>query len=307
MPGSKRKKKITRLSDLDADEVSIVPVGANKRSFLITKSLDEEDEMNETIKKILEADLKNEAEIDSILKGAKLSEDQMKTVKAAVRLLNSVKEAVPGDVMKKLSEMVGVKPDEVDKKKTQKELLEELRKEGYKIEEPKKEEPKMDEKTKAYIDSIQKESSDKLEKMEKDNSDLREALKKERDLRITKELKEKAEGFGYHGEQAEKIAKSLRVAQEKMTDEEYKEYEAIVKSGAKQNDNLRKLFKENGSSQGGAEERGENFENKLKVAKEAVQKAHPEWSEQKVEDEALMKNPELYKEYLDANPAQGGY
>lgn len=305
MSTDKRRKKVTRLTGLDANEVSLVPVGANMRKFLVTKSFDGEETMEKILKQILEGKLEGEAQIDEVLKQAKLSPEQEKTVKGAIRLLSSVKGMVPGEVMSKLAEMVGMPYGENKKKQaTRKELLEELRKEGYKVEEPKKEEPKMDGETKKFLDDIKKEHSEALDKIRKENSDLHEALNKERNLRVMKELVSKAEGFGYRGEEAQKIAKSLKSASDKLSEDEYKEFEAVVKSNAKR-ENVTDLFKEHGSTQG--DPNGQGYTPRIDAVKAEIRKSHPDWSDAKVEDEALVRNPELYNEYLNENPKQGGY
>jgi len=99
-PKSKKKAK-ARLSDLKTYEVSLVDNGANLKTFLMLKN-EEGDAMSESLmKKIMSTDLKNETEIDEVLKSEDISDDQRKTVKAALRLLSSVSDDVREEALKK--------------------------------------------------------------------------------------------------------------------------------------------------------------------------------------------------------------
>lgn len=307
MPGTAKRKraKKNRLSDLEPDEVSLVPVGANNRKFLITKSTDGEDAMDEILKQILEGNLENAEKLEEVLKAGKLSPEEMKSVKAAARLLNSVGGKVSEDVMQELRKLAGLKEYAKPKEKTRKELVEELRKEGFKIEEPK--EPNggnMDPEMKKHLDSIRKEYDSKFEDIKKENDTLRDTLKKERDLRMTREFEEKAESFGYKGDKAKEVASILKSASQDMNQENYDKIESLIKAQAAQG-KVAHLFKETGSSQG-KDGGTSDWEQELDAKKADIKKAHPDWSDAKVEDRALQDNPGLYNKYLDSNPAQGG-
>lgn len=307
-----RRKAKNRLSEVGAGEVSIVPAGKNLRKFLLTKEQSEE-AMNETLRKLLEGKLTNEARIDEILKESKLSADQQMAAKGAIRLLQSVGTAMPDSVTKELNQLSGLQSEEDEatkkakaeqaKAETRKELLVELRKEGFSIEEPKPKEEPMDPKVQEQLDAIRKESSGKVDALATENQTLKEELRKERDIRLMSEFKGKAEGFGYRGEEAEKVGKTLKVAKEKLSDEEYKTLEATVEASAKRA-GTSELFKELGSSQGG--DKAGSYEQKLTAVKAELKKEHSGWSEAKLESEALLRNPSLYNEYLDGNPKQGG-
>ena len=304
-PNSKKQAKNV-LSDLDATEVSIVPEGKNLRRFLITKSKEDEEEPMDEILKILEGKFENEADVEEVLKEGKLSPEQQKAIKGAVRLLSSVKGSVPKDVMKKLGGMVGMASDadKETKDSMKKELLVELKKEGYEIKQPEKKEPKMDPEVKARLDAIQKENSEKIDKLSEENKDLKETLSKERDLRVTKELEDKAASFGYRGEQITKIAKQLKIAKEHFEEDAYKELEEVLKEAAPKNKPNLEILKEIGKEGSGE---GKGYEDKMKVKKEELRKEHPGLTDAQLEDKAIELDPALYQEYLDANPAQGGY
>jgi hypothetical protein len=292
-----------RLTGLEADEVSIVPVGKNLRQFLVTKEARSEEGMDEILKQILEGDLKNEPRIDEVLKESKLSPEQQNVVKGAVRLLQSVGEALPS--ASELKKMLGQEEEVVaNTEKTRKELLEELRKEGYQIEEPANQEEPMDQEVQKQLEKIQKEANDKIDAVSAENKSLKEELAKERDTRVMGEFKAKAESMGYRGAEAEKVAKTLKIAKEKLGDEEYTVIEAQAKSAIAK-EKATELFKELGSS-AGSEDGATGYEQKLEAKKAELRKEMPSASEAKLEDEALKRNPGLYKEYLDANPKQGG-
>lgn len=299
---SPTRKKKTRLTDIDPDEVSVVPMGKNNRKFLLTK----EKTMDELLKKILNKELEGGEDLETLMKEGKMTADEQKTLKAAARLLNSIGGKVSENVMQELRKLAGMgekkKPEQ--KEKTKKELLEDLRKEGYKIEEPKEPEVKVDSETKKLLDDIRKEYDTKFEDIKKENDILRDNLKKERDQRVTREFEEKAETFGYKGDEAKEVATLLKSASDTMEKEQYEKLEQRLKSQAAQN-KVAHLFKEAGSSQGGTGGSSE-LDAKVEAKKEELRKENPKWTDAKLESEVFDRNPDLYNEYLDSHPAQGG-
>lgn len=294
-----------RLSNLEALEVSFVPVGMNKRKFLLLKSKQGGSEMKTILKSILETNLENEKEIDAKIESM-LSEEIKKegggdkvkaAVKGALRLLGSVKESIPkegNDLMNLLSAGLGKKVEPKVKKEGKEPKETPVTKEGNKMD------PKMEEKLEKLWkshESVTKENKG----LREENKGIKEEIKKERDLRVTKEFEVKAEGYKNLGKSSSELGAVLKSASEKMTEEEYKKFEGVLKS-ADARAEASELFTELGTSQGDTGQ----FGGKLKVAKEAIMKANPELTPEQAEEQAYDNEPGLYNSYLDENPKQGG-
>lgn len=250
--------------------------------------------MEDILKELAAAKIENEAELDAKIEGL-LGEEVLKdkdavlkiksTVKAALKIMGSLKKQLPAGsekVMQQLEEMAGMKKSDV-------------KKEGD-MPAPEKKEENTD------VTAVLKETTDLLKEVREENKDLKEQIAKERNERLNKEYVAKAKDLGFAGEKAEKIAKSLRSAQENMPEEEYNTFVDTLKTQNEQIANS-PIMKEYGN--GGKV--STDLEAKMTAAKESIQKAHPEWSEAKVEAEVMERNPELYNQYLDENPKQGGY
>ena len=100
------------LRDLQVEEVSLVPRGANRKRFVLLKSasaLGGNSVMyDETLlDRVLSTDLENEAEIEQVLKAQGLSEKATNAVKGALRLLNAYRDELPGDILNTLAGLVG--------------------------------------------------------------------------------------------------------------------------------------------------------------------------------------------------------
>ena len=134
------------------------------------------------------------------------------------------------------------------------------------------------------------------------NEALTTDLKKERDVRVLKEFEEMAGGFGYKGEKKAEIAKTLMSAKENMDEANYKTIEETLKKSGELLTNSA-LFKELGSSEGGET----NSEDEADKKAAALRKADPKLTKEQALDEVYKAHPELYKQYLDENPKQGGY
>lgn len=314
-----KKPKRRRLSDLEALEVSFVPRGANKRKILLTKS--EEECMDEILKELLEAELKDEGAIDAKIvellpeEVRKNEEEVLKTqstVKAALKTLQGLAKRLPegqrDKIMGQLENLAGIKKEE-EPQKTPEEIAKE--EEAAKIAKEKeekekvakqKEEANMDPKVQEELEAIKKAHDEKLELIQKENDDLKAEIKKERDMRILKEFEDKAKTefstLGKHGD----VAQILKSAQESLDEEQYKKLEEVLK-GADTKIQAGNIFAETGSSAGVSND----LDSKIEVAKEAIRKENGKLSEAQIESRVWEQNPELYTEYLKENPKQGGY
>jgi hypothetical protein len=97
------------LHDLKVEEVSLVPKGANKKRFLVVKSLGGDSAMyDETLlDRVLSTSLENEAEVEQILKTRGVSERAVHAIKGALRLLNAYRDELPPDIINTLASLVG--------------------------------------------------------------------------------------------------------------------------------------------------------------------------------------------------------
>jgi hypothetical protein len=101
-------RRINRLHDLQVDEVSLVPRGANRKKFLILKSMLGGDAMDQSmIERILDADLEDEERVDAVLKAQGLSDKARNAVKGALRILNAFKDELPNDILNTLASLAG--------------------------------------------------------------------------------------------------------------------------------------------------------------------------------------------------------
>ena len=100
---NKKIKKASRLTDLQAQEVSIVARGANKKRFLVVKEAETEDKIFE----VLDTPLKDEDQnLTEILKGMDV-EGQV-VLKTAYRLLTGFKNKLSPESLIKLTKQVGI-------------------------------------------------------------------------------------------------------------------------------------------------------------------------------------------------------
>lgn len=305
-----------RLSDLEAFEVSLVPRGANRRKFLLFKSDDGEENMDEILKSILESGIENEEEVDKkidellpeeVKKQQALADRTKSAIKGALRLLTSVKGELPNEGRRLMGMLAGAMGKGYAEPKKQ---------EGNEppVVPPKGPAKKSDEGTeggmtpevKEKLDTLFKQNEDLVKKNDdlvKKNEELGKRVGEEEGKRVLKEFEEKATSFGYVGDEAKKVAKALKEGKEKLSKEAYDELERVTKSNAvvKEDGNL---FREFGSTQGGSQG-GVAVKVEAKVAE--IRKADPKLTPEQAETKVFENEPELYNEYLKENPRQGGY
>lgn len=310
MPATKAK---TRLFDLEALEVSFVPRGANNRKILLTKS-EKGEQMEDILKELLESDLENEGAIDEKIEKS-LPDEIRKDKEAVAKVQATMKAAV------KLIQSLGKRLDDKDKdkligqlgnlagfKKVAKEEPKADPKPPAKTADPKdpvKKEDEMDPKMKAQIETILKASDEKIEKVQKENEALRVDVKKEQDLRITKEFEDKAKSYGHLGGKSKEIGLLLKEASENLPKAQYEQMVAIFKSSDAKI-SAGNLFSERGASGGGEEAEGSVYA-QVEVKKEEIMKSNDKLTPEQAEEKVFERYPKLYSQYLDENPKQGGH
>lgn len=107
-------KPITRLEALPGEamveELSVVPRGAQRQMFLLTKELGMD--IEKLVDTIVDGKVEKAEELEALLEKADLSDEQATAVRGALRLLASVGDAVPRDVMEKVAALVQPKQEE---------------------------------------------------------------------------------------------------------------------------------------------------------------------------------------------------
>ncbi|NIQ91030.1 MAG: hypothetical protein GWM98_04775 [Nitrospinaceae bacterium] len=316
-------KGLTALRML-AGEIGLVKRGANKKKrFPITKSEDNMD-MTEAIKVVLESEAEGEEELDKVLKALDLSEQGMAAAKGAHRLLKAFEDELPAGLVDKLAELAGMK------KQKEKEMDEE-----YKYPEAKKDEIKkwfegipdevkkfvkfeepvepvqkgledMDEESKSKVEEILKSRDDKISELEKKNEELEKSQKAERDERELKDWIAKAEKdlSHYPGKSIEELGKDLKKLHDFDPDmatvqfEQMKTASETIKKSA--------LLSEVGNKFPDMVGAGKSaWDEIVKLAESEIQKSDDlKFSREHAIKKVIEARPDLYNRYLEEHPDQ---
>tara|TARA_R110001599_G_scaffold243355_2_gene443143 strand:+ start:1354 stop:2211 length:858 start_codon:yes stop_codon:yes gene_type:complete len=106
--------EIKRLKELETHEVSIVDRPANRRTFLVLKnetSIGDKD-MEDKILSLLDTPFENEEQYLENLKKNEMSNDAIQAIAAAMRLLKPHQEALSGEAMNVVKELLGIEKEE---------------------------------------------------------------------------------------------------------------------------------------------------------------------------------------------------
>lgn len=293
-------KSKTRLSELEAFEVSLVKSGANNKKFLLLKS--QEGGMQKLLEQVMKCNLENEAELDTkildlapeeIKKDDAGLEEFKSAVKGAIRLLKSI----DSDKLDQVS-LASLLTKQV-KKENPEEVINKTgdnKEPGVEImPENKPEEVKKEEVTPSAVDSkieaIYKANQELVQK----NADLEKKLDVERQVRIQKEFDDKAADFkNLPGESAD-LSLVLKEASEKLGKESFEKLETILKASDTAIGEG-ELLKEVGS---GGFDGGGSAWTKIEKAAEKVQADKPSLSSAQAVDLVLKNNRGLYNDYMN--------
>ncbi len=156
------------------------------------------------------------------------------------------------------------------------------------------------------LQDLRKELTEKYDSvvgdLQKENKNLSEDLQKEKDLRLQKDFEEKAKGFGYVGDKAVEIAKTLKEANDVMSKAGYEAIESQLEKAGKTLSNAN-LIKELGG--GGTD--SSTAEVKINKKVEDLMKSDEKLTKEQAEVKVYDRYPALYNDYLDENPKQGGF
>lgn len=146
---------------------------------------------------------------------------------------------------------------------------------------------------------IKKENDEKMEAITKENDVLKKEVAIEKDLRITKAFEiEAAQDFNHMGEK-DKVVSMLKAAEAKMDKKDFEDWKTMMKSANKKLENT-DLFKEMGSNQGA----DGTVQGKVDAKVIELRKSNDKLTKEQAEDQIMQDNPELYEDYLRANPSQ---
>jgi hypothetical protein len=296
------------LRDLDVFEVSLVRKPANGRPFYLTKAADKDAKpMDEKILAVLEQPAENEAKLEAVLK-EEMSEDAVRAVRAALRLLDAFKDEIPSDTLAGLADAAGMdammerkmdhgdmdKGEHMDKGKDMDKGYGRMYKEDQATPEDVLKSADIPEDLRPTLEALWKSNEEHAKRV----SELENVLKSERDERLHKaETERVSKSFGHvPGVDASKVA-SLLIGIRKSAPEDADAIEDLLAASeramvAKESG----AFEETGSSSTEATS-GSAWGRIEGMAKELVTKGD-EPNRAKAIDTVLTQNPELYAEYL---------
>ena len=286
------RRRTYLLSDLDVFEVSLVNKPANGRSFYMTKNADEESTMDEKLLAILETPAANEAAFDAVIQKEELSEDAVRAVRAALRLLDAFRDEIPSDTLNGLADAAGM--DRFEEENNPEKGMTEMQKDAEAETADIIKSADIPEELRPTLEAIWKSNEEYAARV----SELENVLKSERDERLAKtEAERVSKSYGHvPGAEAHKVADlliSVRKGNPEHADAIEELLSATEKAMVAKEDGA---FEETGVSttevtSGSAWGRIEGKAEDLVQKGEALNRA-------KAIDKVLTDNPELYAEYL---------
>jgi hypothetical protein len=292
------RRKTYLLSDLDVFEVSLVRKPANGRQFYMTKSADKEsamDTMNEKILAVLETPAANEAALDEMIRKEELSEDAVRAVRAALRLLDAFRDEIPSGTLNGLADAAGMDRFE-EETNPEKEDDDMDKGSGYDMrkEDDVLKSADLPEELKPHLEQLWKSNEEYAARV----SELENVLKAERDERLVKSETERvSKSFGHvPGADAGKLAGLLIEVRKSNPDHATAIEELLAATEQAMVAKSDGAFEETGTSTtevttGSAWGRIEGMASDLVTKGDAPSRA-------KAIDQVLIENPELYAEYL---------
>lgn len=299
-----------RITDLEVERIDLVPRGANRKSFLLTKADEREEEEGmepEIVKAVLETEMDDEKTVGEALTKAGLSEEASEAAMGALRLINAYKEQWPENVMGMLTELSGY---ELPVAKADKDRIEKLEAEVKNLKKEDEEKPEdkesilkedgslnmgaVPEEMRPYAEVVEK-SRVESDKRAKDAIEKAEALEKDK---MEKEYLAKA-GELLNIDKAENLAPLLMDVAEKAPETSEK-LEEMLKTANKRIEEGG-LYGEVGSGRSGSGEATDKMESK---AKEKMEKGDGKMTIQQARAEVLKEHPEYYDEHMNEKEAR---
>lgn len=302
-------KGLTELTGLKAQEVSAVKAGANlKKRFPVTKQ--EEivpDQTNEEIlKAVVGIEVDEEAQLSDFFEKSKMSEGAQEATRGIQRILAAYKDEMSSDVLKELAKISGY-AEPVEKKEPDKKKEFPPKPDEEEEEDMKEKEKEVKKGMSPEIEAIFKAQEQQLEELKKSNESASAALKVEKDKRELAEWTAKAENelSHYPGKSSAELGTMLKSLHD-ANPEAAKEQFTLLKSAS---DALKEsgILKEAGNANAKGAGAGSAWDKIQKMAEGLVEKSAEEsFTIEKAYRLVIQRNPGLYKEYLEENPAQCG-
>lgn len=304
-------RRITKLTRIQTQEVSLVKRGANNKRFALTKSKESEMSFHELLKSVLETEAEGEGQLVESLKAAKASEEAIQCAIANYRLQNGFRDKLSKEEFAEVAKAAGYAM--LEKKKEEKEE-EEDEEEGKKpfpgaappFKKKKTEKSHVPADMPPEMERIFKEQQEELESLRKAYDETRERLEKEEKERVRKEYVAKcANAYSFvPGMTADAMGEMLQKAYD--VSEEFGQQ--LEKQWQQTNEAISKsdLLTTQGlalSNDGRCDGAWAKMQN---LAKQEIQKAEGGLSEAQALNQVMKEHPELYAEYLDENPRQTG-
>lgn len=263
----------TRLSELKAAEVSIVPRGANKQTFLIVK---EDVGMDKALEKVLKDAGLDAATIEKVGKGL-VPVFKEATEKAAADAKAEAEAKAKEEAEKKDKESAVSKQVPVQKADGTWDFSH------------------IPEAARPSVEAVWKEKIAKDAEL----ADIRKSLKEERDARVNKEFVEKAGAYKHLGIAADKLGPVLKSLSESAP-EAFKELETVLK-GADERLGKGGLFTEVGSNSPGGTSVAKGDQTEAEAKAEAIAKGLVEkdgtMSLLQAKQKVWKMHPELYSQH----------
>jgi hypothetical protein len=300
-------KRITKLTSVQTQEVSLVRRGANNKRFALTKSKEIDMSFHELLKSVLETEAEGEGQLIESLKAAEADEDAIQCAVANYRLQNGFRDKLSKEAFAEVVKAAGY---EMDKAKTSPDKDKDKAKDKGKEPFPGAKPPFKAKSEKSdmspEMERVFKEQQEELATLRKDHDDLLAKTEKENKERIRKEYIAKcANDYSFvPGMSAEEMGEMLQKAYETSDDFGKK----LEKQWEQTNEAVSKsqLLVNQGIVPQNDGQCATAWTKMNELAKQKIQKAEGGLSEAQALDQVMKEHPELYQEYLSENPAQTG-
>lgn len=278
---------VKKLSSLYTAELSLVKRGANARRYAVTKGMDMN--LQEVLQSVLSTEAEGEEALAKTLKSSGMEDDSVQVALAHYRLQNGFKDKVTKEAFEQVAKAAGY---EVEKK------VEPTKKsEPQRSTKPAGMPPELETVWKSQQEAITQ-ANERAERMERQLELVqKEARKKDY---VAKCEREYAHVPGLSADQMADMLLQAETVSKEFAESLEKQWaltaESVKKSG---------LLQASGS-RGPVTTGGSAWEKMQSMAKERVEKSAGKLGGAQALDEVMAENPDLYKSYLEENPAQVG-
>lgn len=290
------KKNLNELTDLHANEVSLVDRGANKKKrFPIFKEETMDEQLQEILKAVLETEVDEESQLADWIEKQKVSEKGQAAIKSALRILSAYKDELPKGALDQLAAAAGYpspkggypEPKSKGKEKEEKETK------------VKKEIPSLTPETEAIFKAQEAE----INALKERNDEIQKALKAEQDKRELETwiAKVKEELAYYPGKSVQELGEQLKKMNDVDPELAKSQFELMRQASSALKESA--ILKERGTP-GGAPASGSAWEEINKKAAALIEKSSDvNFTREKAVARIIELHPELYQRYQEEHTA----